>query len=138
MPEGLLFCPGIRLRLIRQTCQIIHTGVQRQRDALALAERQSSRSVLDFGVITLVYPSQKLHLQLGQTLCVAQFLQSARTITMNDKELLSVEEQLCAQAIAWDVLRKAKGDELHDLAQQVDSDAAAPTVPRRTAGKSGR
>lgn len=37
----------------------------------------------------------------------------------------TIEERLCAQAIGWDFLRYARQYNIHDLAQQVDSDAVA-------------
>ncbi len=44
---------------------------------------------------------------------------------MNSENFPTVEERLCAQAIGWDFLRYAKKYNIHDLAQQVDSDAVA-------------
>lgn len=44
---------------------------------------------------------------------------------MNLENTPTVEERLCAQAIGWDFLRYARQYNIHDLAQQVDSDAVA-------------
>ena len=55
----------IRLLLIRQASQIIHAGLQCQRNAPALFKGHVALAALDFGIITLVDARQHLHLDLG-------------------------------------------------------------------------
>ena len=54
---------------VGKSCEIVHTRFQSKRNPLALFKGEISFAVLDFGIVTLVYSCQKLHLYL----CVSLF-----------------------------------------------------------------
>ena len=63
----------VRGGIVGQPRQIIHAGIQGKGDPLALLERVVALSLLDFGIIALIDPRQKLHFYLGVAALFSQF-----------------------------------------------------------------
>ena len=66
---------GIGLLFIGQACQVIHAGVQCQRDALALFKGVIALAGFDLGLVALVNAGEHLHLHLCIPLCLAKLFQ---------------------------------------------------------------
>lgn len=72
---------GIWPGVIGQSGQVVHAGVQSQRNAAALLEGHIPPAALDLGVVALVNAGQELHLDLGKPPFPAQLLQSVHKLT---------------------------------------------------------
>ena len=72
---------GIRLFFICKSRQIVHAGVQRQGDALALLEGRMTFLRLNFGIVTLVDAGKHLHFDLRIALFLPQIPESGHIIT---------------------------------------------------------
>ena len=72
---------GIRLFFICKSRQIVHAGVQRQGDALALLEGEMTFLRLNFGIIALVDAGKHLHFDLRITLFLPQIPEPGHVIT---------------------------------------------------------
>jgi hypothetical protein len=82
LPQRRLFlCPRIRLCFIGQPGKIIHTGIQRQRNALALLKGHIPHTVFNLGIIALVDAGQVLYFYLRVSLGFSQLLYAVHIIT---------------------------------------------------------
>lgn len=77
----LPFGTRIWARIIGQSRQIIHAGIQGQCYAAQLFIGIVTLFGLQFGVVTLVDPGQHLHFDLCITPCFSEVLQSGHNIT---------------------------------------------------------
>ena len=71
----------IRLWIISQTGQVVHTGVQYQCNPFTLLKGHISLSSLNFRVVALVDSGQHLHFNLLKAFLFPQFQQSRHVIT---------------------------------------------------------
>ena len=71
----------IWLGVIGQSGQIVHTGIQCQRDSPALFKGHIALTAFDFGVIALVNAGQHLHFYLSILSFFSQFPQMCHIIT---------------------------------------------------------
>jgi len=62
--EAVLLFGRVGMRVIGQTCQIVHAGFQCNRNTAALFKCHISLSCFDFGIITLINAGQHLHFDL--------------------------------------------------------------------------
>ena len=67
------FGSGVWFGFIRKAGKVVHTGVQRQSDPLALFKSIVAFAAFDLGIVTLVDAGEHLHLHLCQALAFSQF-----------------------------------------------------------------
>ena len=79
--RDLFFASWIWLWLVGQTSQVIHAGIQCQRNSFALLKGHISLSSLNFRVVALVDSGQHLHLNLCKASLFSQFQQLRHSIT---------------------------------------------------------
>lgn len=71
-----LIASRVRLFLICEPGKVIHTGIERYSDPLALLKSIVSLTVFYLGIVALVYSGKHLHLHLCQPSAFSQFFQS--------------------------------------------------------------
>lgn len=92
----ILFAAWIRLFLISQPGEVIHTGFQSKRQTAALLKRIIPLSVFQFGIIALVDSGKHLHFDLCISFFHPQLFQSVHNdhptlLWQNDLLILGID-----------------------------------------------